>query len=57
MGLKEVLPPGDWFIYVRYSCIGLFITLGAPWLFTLLPWAPQAKRISPPVSPTDINAQ
>lgn len=50
MGIKAMLPVGDLFDYVRYGCIGLFITLGAPWLFSLLPWAPQNSIVASMVS-------
>ncbi|MFC1893785.1 phosphatase PAP2 family protein [Chloroflexota bacterium] len=50
MGLKGVLPSDDGtaiylaLYFVGNGIIGLWITLGAPWLFTILRLAPKAER-------------
>jgi hypothetical protein len=33
IGIKAILPPGDIFSFARYAVIGLWIGVGAPWLF------------------------
>lgn len=33
VGLKAVLPEGDVYTFIRYGVIGLWVILGAPWVF------------------------
>lgn len=41
-GLKALLPAGDWFTFLRYAALGLYVTLVAPWIFARLPGRPSA---------------
>ena len=48
LGLKAVFPPdgtalGAIFRFLRYALIGVWLVLGAPWLFRLMRLAPAAK--------------
>lgn len=43
-GLKLVMPLVPWAYYVRYAIIGLWVTLGAPWLFVRAGLAPREVR-------------
>ncbi len=48
LGLKAVFPPdgtaaGAMFRFLRYALIGVWLVLGAPWLFRLMRLAPAAK--------------
>jgi len=36
LGLRMVLPPGSAFRFARYAVLGLWVTLGGPWLFVRL---------------------
>ena len=49
LGLKAAFPPsgtlpGDIFRFIRYSLIGGWLVLGAPWLFRLMRLAPAARQ-------------
>lgn len=44
VGLKAVLPAGDWFTFVRYAAVGLAVTVALPWLFTRLPGGAPQRR-------------
>jgi membrane-associated phospholipid phosphatase len=48
LGLKTVFPPdgtalGAMFRFLRYSLIGVWLVLGAPWIFRLMRLAPAAR--------------
>ncbi len=42
-GLKLVLPAGDWFRLARYAVLGLWVSLGAPYVFVLARLAEREK--------------
>ena len=49
LGLKAVFPDEGQALYlpmrfVRYSCVGLWVSLGAPWLFGVLRLTPRVKK-------------
>lgn len=36
MLLGQIFPAGDWFRFARYALVGLWGTLGAPWIFKII---------------------
>jgi hypothetical protein len=58
LGLKAAFPGEDSALYllfrfVRYSVIGFWISLGAPWLFRLLRLSPKADALAIEASAAD----
>lgn len=43
IGVKAIFPAGDLFTFARYAVIGLWIGVGAPWLFVKIKLAETAK--------------
>ena len=42
--LKPLLPAGDMFTMVRYAVIGLWMGIGAPWVFVMTRLSQQEQR-------------
>ncbi len=52
-GLKAIFPVAAIFDLLRYTIIGVWIGLGAPWLFVTVQWA--KREPSPTTAPTALN--
>ncbi|MBI5301285.1 MAG: phosphatase PAP2 family protein [Chloroflexi bacterium] len=44
LGIKPLLPPGDIFSFIRYAVIGLWIGVGAPWMFVTMRLSSSLRR-------------
>lgn len=52
LALKPLLPEGDVFTFLRYSVIGLWMGVGAPWAFVSLHFATRTPKEPSPVEAT-----
>ncbi|MBI4788001.1 MAG: phosphatase PAP2 family protein [Chloroflexi bacterium] len=53
LGLKAIFPVNEWFNLLRYAIIGVWIGLGAPWVFVMARLAGHGKR--EPTAPAQIE--